>query len=341
MTRAALWRAAPILALLVFIALLLRSTSPPPPPVTPTPRPDPTQLINAHLRAGRLMPALYHVEAQAAQSGWTSELSQMAGRIWAEAGDPDRAARYWQNALDQQPGQITLTRELARTYIELGRWPDALDALKHLLELTPGETWAHYHLGLLLAASAPADANRHLQAAARDAAYRDVAASLLNTLAHATPDARQAMAVGSVLAEHNLWPQAEVAFDYAAALDPTFADAVAYAGLARDRQGKDGSARIAQAIALGPNQPQVRYVEGLHLRLRGDALASLKALRAAANLDPTNPALAAEVGAAYQLLDNLGQAETWFKQAIALSKNDPRFQKLLQTFYDTVAKIDH
>jgi tetratricopeptide (TPR) repeat protein len=108
--------------------------------------------------------------------------------------------------------------------------------------------------------------------------------------------------------------------------------ALAYAGLARDRQGKDGGAQIARAVSLDRQNAQVRYLEGLHWRQVGNYQASLSALVQATALDPENPALYAELASAYRLLGDLDAAERWYMQAVSVSNGDPRWQTVLDAF---------
>ena len=103
--------------------------------------------------------------------------------------------------------------------------------------------------------------------------------------------------------------------------------ALAYGGLARDMQGKDGAPQIDAAVTVAPDDPQVRFLQGLHLRLAYDNAGSLDAMVQAVALDPENPALYAELGKAYQLTGDLTAAERWLKFAVSL---DSHFQPLLE-----------
>jgi tetratricopeptide (TPR) repeat protein len=131
--------------------------------------------------------------------------------------------------------------------------------------------------------------------------------------------------IGIALARADLWSHAELAFSQSA--DPL---EVAYSGLARDMQGKDGSPQIEGAVAFAPDDPQVRFLQALHLRLNFDYPGSLEAIIQAVALDPENPALYAELGRAYQLAGDMATAEHWLKFAVSL---DEHFQPLLDAFY--------
>ncbi len=304
--------------------------------------PVPTSTIQPTLPAfasGRPVQTLYQIEAIAAQSGWTGDLALKAGSEWQSLGDLSRAVSFWELAFRAQPNNLGLVKQLAQADLDLQRWSAATIALSQTIALSPDDEWANYNLGLLQAATSPSAAYEHLRQAAHDPAYRDVASDFL-FLSDAKPDdPSNAMKAGMTLVSHHLWNYAESAFDYAAALADPYPEALAYAGFSRDNQGKDGSAQLQQALKLAPANPQVYYLQGLHLRMAGDNNGSLSALLQAANLSPLNPAYAAELGSAYQLVDNLAQAQYWLEQAVKLSGGDQRFQDLLTHFYNQFPSV--
>ncbi|MCB9450474.1 MAG: hypothetical protein H6672_03495 [Anaerolineaceae bacterium] len=300
--------------------------------VTPIPDSASIALLNENLAQGRLVQALYQVEARAALYGWSPDLLVTAGNIWYANGDPWQAVDYWFASVQAAPERADLVRRLAETLLEIQRWPEAVDALNRLVTLTPNDRWGHYQLGLLLAAANPPAAREHLEQASIEGAYQELALALLAVLS-STADAGGAMRVGVVLAEHELWSYAEIAFNFAASARESFPEALAYTGLARDKQGKDGGEPVAAALRLAPEDPQILYLYGLHLRVTGDLIGSRDMLLRAAILEPENPAFAAETGTAYRLTGDLEQAEAWLKIAVQLSGDDPAFERLLALFY--------
>jgi tetratricopeptide (TPR) repeat protein len=329
--RAALLTALLVLFVLAVVSLVfVTSSSRPTAASTAVPLPD---AIVANLALDRPLQALYHVEAQAVQFGWTADRYRIAASLWMDMGDPSRALPYWQAAAQLAPGDASLQSRLAHRYLDTQQWALAADSLRELVKAAPGENWAHFYLGLLTAPSNPVDALDHLRLASRDPVYDEPALALLEILNAETSESARAMAVGVALAERDFWPYAELAFNYAAVIGEPFPEALAYAGLARDEQGKDGSLQIEQALALAPDNPSVYYLQGLHLRSRGELVSSIAAFQNAITLDPTNPAYAAEIGSAYRLYGDNTQAEFWLQEAVRLSNGDARFQRLLDQFY--------
>ncbi len=305
--------------LLTAAACVLASTPPPPDPLA------------GNISAQRPMQALYQVELQANAVGWTPSLATTAGDIWDSVGDFSRAVAYWELASSLQPDNAVLTRRLAQSYLELGRWSQAVIALSRLVDLAD-DSWAHFQLGILQSVYDSRAATEHFNLAARDLQFQGVVTALLPILSDPS-DLARAMRVGTVLATHTYWPAAEYVFHYAASMTPLLPEALAYTGIARDQQGKDGGVQIEQAVAAAPESAQVRYLQGIHFQLVGKADASIEALTLAASLDPLNAAYAAELGLAYDRMGVAVSAEYWYKAAVTLSNSDPRFEDLLTAFY--------
>ncbi|MBI1277446.1 MAG: hypothetical protein GC179_04900 [Anaerolineaceae bacterium] len=299
--------------------------------IASTPLPPVPSSLAVNLAAHRPMQALYQIEVMAAQSGWTADLAKSAGDIWEALDDLPRAVSYWEIANRLEPDDEQLTRRLAKSYLDLNRWSQAVISLSKLLKRSD-DNWAHFQLGILQSVLDPTSAAEQFQLAARDPQYQSISVQLMPILNEST-DIVRAMQTGVILASAKLWPAAEYVFQYAASFSPKLPVALAYTGLARDQQGKNGRPQIEQAVALAPNNAQVRYLQGLHLHLVGDEDASLAALQQAASLDPLNPAFAAELAATYNRAGDSVKAEYWYKVAVTLSNNDPRFQALLNDFY--------
>lgn len=318
---------------LVFSALYISRGTPPGDPITPI------DLVVQARRAGRPLQALYHVEALAAESGWTPELLRIAGDVWRDAGSLPRAVDFWEAAAQANPKDPVLARGLAQAYIDLQRWSKAADALERMLALNERDYWAQLQLGLIRAPFDPRKALTHLEAAAEEPAYQQLAWRLSAILRDDPGDPLLSMRIGVVLAEQELWNYAELAFQQAAIVNAPYAEALAYTGLARDAQGKDGKAWLDEAVALEPDSAQVRYLQGLHFRRIGADDASIGALAQAVQLDPANPAFNAELGTAYNLVGDTARAEYWLRLAALFSNGDPHFEGLLQQFYDEQASM--
>ena len=272
--------------------------------------------VNPPATEERVMESLYHIERQASRDGWTPDLARQAGDLWRTSGDLVRAAAYWETAGDDP----LVLRNLSQAYIEIGEWARAVDTLQRLIRFTPDDAWVNFQLGLILASIEPGRALVYLNAAIP--VYGDSLTGVIEGVRRG-----DSMRVGMALAEQRLWAVAELAFEQVGS-----PRAYAYGAYVRDEQGKEGGALIQQAVALAPDDPQVRLLEGLHFRHEGDFHASLEAIIAVAALAPENPTMYAELGTAYELVGDAITARRWFEYALTLSGNDPQFQAILDAF---------
>jgi tetratricopeptide (TPR) repeat protein len=280
---------------------------------------------------------MYRLIAQGTTQGWTPDIHRQIARLYYDTGDYDSAAAHWQAVLLTTPDDLNTLRQLAETYLALQDWTPAADSLRALIALLPNEAWARYQLGMILAPRAPAEALLHLERLQESNAYGEVVTRLVIALRASMDEAARAMQVGIILVDYELWGQAEAAFQQAADLSYPNPEALAYSGLARGMQGKDGDAWMGEAIRLNPASPLVYYLYGVYLRGRGEYAASLDAFMLALSFDPTNPAYYAEVGNTYRKLGDLSNADRWLNQALAVSEYDPQFQNILRDFYDEEA----
>lgn len=286
--------------------------------------------VDTYRRLNRPVQALHIVETVAARDGWTPSLAGIAGTLRRATGDLEGAVAAWSLIPSPDSG---LLRSVAQTQIELGGWPEAAETLVRLMDIAPDERWAALNYGLLMASIDPQAATSALQMATEDAAYRTLANILLDTISRNRDQPLLPMRVGVALADQSQWAFAEVAFARAADMNDPYAEALAYLGLARDRQGKDGGDSILRAVTLEPGNARVRYLQGVHLRAAGDATGAIDALAQAAALDPQNPAYYAELAQAYRDNHDLTQAEHWLVTAVAVSNNAPHYQEMLALFY--------
>lgn len=283
----------------------------------------------------QLVPNLYRLESIALHQGWTPERLLQTGDRWAQRGDLSRALPYWEAA----SSEMQAGWRLAEAYIDLQRWPDAATALETLLLDSPDDPWLNYQLGLIRIAFDPRAAETYLRVAAQDVEYQRVANSLLRI--STGPEDTAAMRAGLSLASAELWPYAELAFRHAADMGQAYAAALAYVGLARDRQGKHGGEWIERALLVDSQDATVRYLQGLHLRQYGDLEGSREAFALATALDPRNPAYYAELGSAYRLLGDMDSAERWLRVAVDNAADDPRFSEMLALFYaEEITQLD-
>lgn len=258
----------------------------------------------------------------------TVRLFAQTNGIWTDA---DR--QLWNNLYpDENPlagtSPASLRRE-AEAQLDNGEWTAAQQTINRLLSQSPSDAQLNFWQAMLLLPD-PA-ALPYLEAAARlESDYQPAAARLLGIVQVAGYTPRD---VALRLLEISEWALAERFFTLQIEQNNLDALAYAYRGFVRDQQQEAGLPDLEMAIALEPTLALPYYMLGLHYRQQEDFDASLDALSTAHLLEPNNPALVAEVAAAYALRDQLVLAEEWFANAVRLAPDDPRFALLQANFY--------
>lgn len=292
------------------------------------------------ISAKRFAAAARKLEITASLEGWNITRRIALGDALLGMDQREAALKQWELARTLEPNDPALLARLAKYYEDLGRYPEAKEALAQLTQLQPENTAALYRLALLTVATAPNDAPARLSLLAELAPnYADTAHRLLNAIQESQATNNIVYSFGRVgfeLLQLQEWALAEVALTQAVTLDSNYADAYVYLGLAQDRQQKDGFAAYETAIKLAPTSPLAQFFMGLYYRRVGKPETAIPYLKEANRLDPQNPGIMAEIAGAYASLSDLQQAEAWFVQAVQIAPRTAQFWLLLAQFY-----VDH
>jgi Flp pilus assembly protein TadD len=82
-------------------------------------------------------------------------------------GSPAAAAQLLERAAEAEPGARSVLEALARAQFDTGRYADAADSFRQIVDASPSDDYAHFGLGLALARGGdPAAAAEHLALAA-------------------------------------------------------------------------------------------------------------------------------------------------------------------------------
>jgi tetratricopeptide (TPR) repeat protein len=139
--------------------------------------------------------------------------------------------------------------------------------------------------------------------------------------------------IGYTLIGLREYPLAKAALLRAIEKRADFADAYAYLGLAEDELGNDGTYAYERALAINKDLPVAYYLIGLHHRRKGEFQEAIEPLQKAFELDNANAAAAAELGNVYISLNDLVNAEEWYRQAVRVAPDDGSFWLLLAKFF--------
>jgi predicted Zn-dependent protease len=122
---------------------------------------------------------------------WYERGMELLGR-----GSPAAAAQVLQRASTAEPASRSVREALARAQFDAGRYSEAADNFRVIVEASPSDDYAHFGLGLALARTGePAAAAEYLALAAAmrpDAAHYTEALRSVRATLRARDDARQA-----------------------------------------------------------------------------------------------------------------------------------------------------
>lgn len=190
---------------------------------------------------------------------------------------------------------------LARSYLALGKFPQALRAIEHAIELAPqnNHTRAELYeiLGIVHTARYTARAyspNQHRDVQAARAAFeQSIALNPRRATAHYN--------LGLLHGYRQEVNQAQAAYTAALAADSTLAPAHKKLGKIHREKGFPSEAARAfkKAVRFDPQDAEAHFLLGLAQRDSGDNEAALRALLKATELNPNSPKLRLNLGNVY------------------------------------------
>ncbi len=293
------------------------------------------RLASASLVAENYDLARVYLYAAASADGWTANRREQLRFILDHGTPSGLSSALLYAALDRYQADPFLLSQIAHQQIDHHAWDELEKTLDQWLALEPENGNALYWMGQLLAPVDPVKAREILAQVSSDDTWGERAAIVRQSLeGYGTLPLTEAHTrLGVALVGLYEWAFAERALQLAVevnALNPT---ALAYLGLARDQQGRDGLPSIQAALSLSPNDPVLHYIAGLHWRRAGDDKAAFDSFSQAYWLDPANPALAAEAAISLERVGRLDEAVGWYRQAVTLAPTDSRWASLLAAFY--------
>ncbi|MGB2897537.1 MAG: tetratricopeptide repeat protein [Anaerolineales bacterium] len=138
--------------------------------------------------------------------------------------------------------------------------------------------------------------------------------------------------VGQTFARHGRWKLALSSLERVLEIEPDFHEARAYLGLSKDQAGQNGLDDLRAAADGLPDQALPQVFLALHWLKAGEEEMAREALFVAAQLDPLNPAIAAQLGEVYAGLGDLATASVAYHHAAELDPKNPAFWLLLARF---------
>lgn len=262
--------------------------------------------------------------------GW----NQLGSSYW-QIGDLDAAVSSWLEGSRLFPRDPDLLDRLAGAYRQSGDYTAEAAILRRRLQVGE-EAGAHYRLGLLLLISDPVGAAKQLgDAASMDGQFSSANSTLQEALRVAsgeTDSARATVVLGRGLALVQEWDLARLAFEHAAEVDPSSAEAWAWLGEANQQTGGGGSLELDRALQLDPGDTLVHVLRGLYFRRLNENARAVSEYNRAAGLEPQNPAIQASLGEALAANGDLVAALAAYQRATKLAPDVATYWRLLALF---------
>jgi tetratricopeptide (TPR) repeat protein len=282
---------------------------------------------------------------KAASSGKLSQQGYLKfGDAYAAVGNHYTAIQIWEVAISLGTPVGDILPRYAVAYQELGDYPALVEILKALVKIYSTDpqltssfpyppssiSGLNYEIGLHLAAHDPVSAAPYLlQAAELDpdlTAAKELAFTIQRALPYENPT-YTLMAVGQNLGALGMWELAAHAFRQVIEVQPDYAEAWAYLGEAlqhlEDPYLGECITALETALSIDPLSLPANTFMALYWGRNGNFELSYQYLAAASEIDPGNPDVLVDLGAAAAVLGDLETAENKYRKAIEITHQDP------------------
>ena len=278
------------------------------------------------------------------------ELSQSGYIQFGDAcqaiGNPYTAIQLWSTSNHIFGSSSPAFGRIASQQRVLKDYPALIITLKEIAQVRGSQTITktaladqNYELGLLLAAVDPAAAPPYLIQAAELNPGLTPASQLAFAIQRALPSANPAftrMAAGRKLASLGFWDLAAYAFKMVTQTHPEYSEGWAYLGEAHQHlagsEPQDAINALQTAIALDPTSLSANILMAVYWQRDGSPERAQPFLVAALQLDPSNPDILVDLGAATAALGDLEAAAAYYSDAIEITNANPVYLRALGEF---------
>lgn len=294
--------------------------------------------------------AIAYFKQAAASGSLSQEGYHKFGDAYEMVGNAYTALQVWDAANRiYGPSEIALTRiaDIQRRNCD---YPALVETLRSIAKLqSPGSGLEplgiplNYELGMLLAAVDPASAPPYLLQAAEQDPTLTEAASLAFTIQRALSYENPTytlMTTGRKLADLDNWKLAAYAFQQVVDMQPEYGEAWAFLGEALQHltgieAGKytiQPYSALEKAININPFSLPANTFMALYWQRSGDYENAYPYLSIAEEIDPSNPDIQVDLGAASAVLGDLESAASHYWEAIEMTSGETTYLRELAEF---------
>jgi tetratricopeptide (TPR) repeat protein len=276
---------------------------------------------------------LYHIARIKGNLQVEKDLLCIQAETLLSLGNVEKALQFWESADRDCPFFDENLLPLVYELIEDEEYKQAGNILRILSETQPLNPDVHFLIGTLTATYAPEEALVSLRLADDLSDNQNLPAQELYRMiedARAYNHLAYSIAiVGKYFANNGDWKLAILAFQNAITLQPDYADAYAFLGLALDQVDRNGIIQLLEAVELAPDNPIPHLYLGIHWLLKTESVMAMNEFERAIELDPDNPAILVQIGAAYESQGEINLAIQAYLTAAEVNPQDPDFWLLL------------
>ncbi len=277
-----------------------------------------------------------HLDALEVHNLQSHEAYCLRQRVNIRAGVTAELDNAWQRLIIDCPESISEIEQLALERLSSNNLGEALPIFEALAKTTSLNTATEEAYAYAKAALAPVDSLPLLHTLAQRADQTpqlaiDLILAIESSANEPSPTYPLAQ-VGQIFARHGRWKLAISSLERLLELDPDIHEARAYLGLSKNQTGQNGLDDLLAAADALPDQSLPQIFLALHWLNAGEEEQARDALTIAAQLDPLNPAIAAQLGEVYIGLGDLVAASAAYRQAADLDPKNPAFWLLLARF---------
>ena len=277
-----------------------------------------------------------HLDALEIHNLQSHEAYCLRQRVSIRAGETAGLDNAWQGLIIDCPESIPEIEQLALERLASYDLDEALPIFEALAKTTSLNNETEEAYAYAKAALAPVDSLPLLHALAQRADQTpplaiDLILAIESSANEPSPTYPLAK-VGQIFARHGRWKLAMSSLERLLEIDPDIHEVRAYLGLSKDKTGQNGLDDLLAAADALPDQSLPHVFLALHWLNAGENEQARDALTVAAQLDPLNPAIAAQLGEVYIGLGDLVAASAAYRQAADLDPKNPAFWLLLARF---------
>jgi tetratricopeptide (TPR) repeat protein len=259
------------------------------------------------------------------------------GEAYWQQDDIESALQVWSPLIESGQADDSIYQRTALYWREMGDRNQLKDVLQSWAAAYPGETaQTAYELGILLLPEAPEEARKYLRIASRaDSGLTARIYSIEQALTQADDEQNKAygqVLIGRALASVGEWGAAARTFEFAAQIDPGYAEALAFLAEARQQTGMDGRDAIEAALAADPNSVAVRTLAALYWRRTGQPEIGLAYLESLARDNPQQGLWQIELSSTMAEMGKYDLALDYLRRAVELEPDNAEYWSILGRF---------